>query len=485
MSSLSLGSQITHVIPEIIIIATALALLVVDIVIPKKHRDLIGYISLFSLITALVFAIIFWTKKSDFILNTLNVDDLSTLIRVAIIVVGITINLVSIKNTYAIQENQGEFFSLLLFSISGTIILAGARDMITLYIGLELSTIPTFILVAFRKARLKAGEALVKFFVLGLLSSAFLLYGLSLVYGLSGSLDLSVIAKNLTTNLTGGKTPALAIASLFIIAGFGFKITAIPFHFWAPDTYEGAPVVVVSYLSSVSKLGAFAIIGRFFIEALLITQANWALWFGALAAITMTLGNLMALPQSNIKRMMAYSGIGHAGYLLVGLAVGTNAGIGAMYFYLIAYVFAAVGVFSVIAAHSTRGESDAISGYLGTAQTNPVLALVLLFFFLSLIGIPPFAGLFGKLYLANASVSTGQWYLAVLIFVNSVISFGFYGKVIRAMYLKDPDPNRQKATASVTTSIALAISVFAIIYLGVVQQPVLRLAGKIFATIKL
>lgn len=479
--------------PEIILISTGLVLLIADISIPYKYRDWLGFISLASLAGALVYAIAFWTRRGD-VLNALSIDSLTVLIRLAIIVAGAMINLAAIKNTYTIQHNQGEFFFLLLFSLAGTMILAGARDMITLYIGLELSTIPTFILVAFRKARAKSGEAVVKFFILGLLSSAFLLYGLSLVYGLTGHIDLVGIAQNLTK----GVSPALAIASLLVIAGFGFKITAVPFHFWAPDTYEGAPVVVIAYLATVSKLGAFAIITRVFVQALIITKINWALWFGALAAITMTLGNLMALPQNNIKRMMAYSGIGHAGYLLVGLAIGPEnivvktalktyvlSPTGLMFFYLIAYVFSAIGVFFVISAHSTTRESDAISGYMGTAQTNPVLALVMLFFFLSLIGIPPFAGFIGKAYLALGSIGAGQSYLAVLIFVNSVISLGYYGKVIRAMYLKDPDPERKQAVAPVTTSIALGMATFIILYLTYPQQPFWNLTQQIFANIKL
>lgn len=473
--------NITPLGPEIIIISVGLFLLIADIIIPYKHRDWLGFISLASLVGALGYALVFWSKRGDLVLNTLSIDQLTVLIRVAIIVAGILINLAAIKNTYTIQHNQGEFFSLLLFSLAGTMILASARDMITLYIGLELSTIPTFILVAFRKARAKAGEAVVKFFILGLLSSAFLLYGLSLIYGLTGNIDLVKVAEN----LTGGMTPALAIASLLVIAGFGFKITAVPFHFWAPDTYEGAPVVVIAYLATVSKLGAFAVISRFFIQALLITKVNWALWFGILAAITMTLGNLMALPQKNIKRMMAYSGIGHAGYLLVGLAAANNYGISVMVFYLIAYVFSAIGVFFVISAHSTTRESDAISGYLGTAQTNPVLALVMLFFFLSLIGIPPFAGFIGKAYLILASYKAGLTYLGILIFVNSVISLGYYGKVIRAMYLRNPDAERKRAVSPVPTSIALGIATFIILYIGIAQEPVLSFAYKVFANIKI
>lgn len=467
--------------PEIIVATVATLLLIMDIIFVRKYRDVIGYVALFGLIGALAYALTYFGLRGELVVNQLAVDSLSVYIRLGILTVGIAIVLAAMRNTYTIAQNQGEFFALMLYSIVGTMIMAAARDMVTLYIGLELSTIPTFILVAFRKARAKAAEALIKFFILGLLSSAFLLYGLSLIYGLTGELNLAKIAGS----LAGGMSPALAIASLLVIAGFGFKITAVPFHFWAPDTYEGAPVVVVSYIASVSKLGAYAILARFFIEALKVTQINWGLWFGALAVITMTLGNLMALPQNNIKRMMAYSGIGHTGYLLVGLAVGTYDGIWSMFFYLIAYVFAAIGVFFVISVHSTRGESDAISGYTGMAQTNPALALVMTMFFLSLIGIPPFAGFFGKYYLSLAAIKNNQVYLALLIFINSVISVGYYFKVIKAMYLQDPTAEKRPAIWPFTASMAMGISIIAIFYLGIIQKPIFTLAQKIYQTIKL
>jgi len=466
---------------EIIIIATGVFLLVADIIIPDKYRDCIGYISLTSLIIALIYAISTWANKADFVVNTVSVDELSMLIRLAIIVLGILVNLAAIKNTYTIQHNQGEFFSLLMFSLSGSMILAGARELVTIYVGLELNTIPAFILVAFRKARPKTGEAVIKFFILGLLSSAFLLYGLSLVYGLSGEIDLGKIA----TSLGGNLSPALVLAGLFVIAGFGFKITAVPFHFWAPDTYEGAPVVVVSYLATVSKLGAFAVITRFFVTALIITKVNWPLWFGALAIITMTLGNMMALPQKNIKRMMAYSGIGSAGYLLTGFAIGTNYAITAMFFYLIAYAFSVIGIFFVISVYSSRGEADAISGYAGMAQTNPALAAVMLVSFLSLTGIPPLAGFIGKFHLIMAAIQNSQSYLAVILTVNTVISLAYYGRIMAVMYIKDPDADRKRVHSPLTTSIALGISIFTIVYLGIMQSPLLNVAKQIFVNIKL
>jgi len=361
-------------------------------------------------------------------------------------------------------------------------IMASAANLVTLYVGLELSIIPMFVLVAFRKARAKAGEAIIKFFLLGIMSSAFLLYGLSLIYGLTAELELTKIA----SAMGEGMSPALAVASLLIIAGFGFKMTAVPFHFWAPDTYEGAPVVVVSYIASVSKIGAFVVVIRVFVEALQSTAVNWPLWFGALAVITMTLGNLMALPQTKIKRMMAYSGISHAGYLLVGLAVGTNLAISSMFFFLIVYVFASAGVFFVITARSEKGEADAISSYTGMAQTNPTLAFVMIVLLLSLIGIPPLGGFFGKYYLAASAISDGQAYLAILIFINTVISLGYYIKIINVMYLHEPDPDRKHSVApAATTSVALAGVTFLVIYLGVIQQPLFKFSKQIFSNIKL
>ncbi len=467
--------------PELIMISVATIVLILDVVLKNRFRNFIGYFSLAGILSALAYLVIYYNARGELVLSQLAIDNLSVYIRLAILIIGTAVILAALKNTYTIQENQGEFFALMLYSISGTMIMAAARDMVTLYIGLELSTIPTFILVAFKKARARAAEALIKFFIIGLLSASFLLYGMSLIYGLTGELNLTKIAAELGTSMT----PALAVASLLVIAGFGFKITAVPFHFWAPDTYEGAPVIVVSYLSSVTKIGAFALITRFFVEALPATHVNWPLWFGFISIITMTLGNLMALPQNNIKRMMAYSGVGHAGYLLVGLAVGTNAAIWSMFFYLFAYAFAAIGVFFVMSVHGKKGESETISGYEGFYKTNPLLALLMAFFLLSLIGIPPFAGFIGKFYLAKAAVEGNQWYLALLIFINSAISIGYYAKIMKAMYFKEPSDETHRSVVPVTSSMAIGISTIAIFYLAIIQRPFLGMVQKIFDSVKL
>ncbi|RJQ32702.1 MAG: NADH-quinone oxidoreductase subunit N [Actinobacteria bacterium] len=465
--------------PEIIIMTTGLLVLVVDMFIAENKRDAISYVSLSGLFLALIYMAVFWSKRG-IVLGTLQIDDLAMLIRVSIIVACIMVNLAAIKNTRTIQEHQGEFFALLLFSVCGAMILTGARTLITIYLGLELSTIPMYILVIFRKDMAKAGEAAIKYFLLGVMSSIFWLYGLTMIFGITGQLELEGIAKS----LSHGFPPIIIIASLFCIVGFGFKITLVPFHFWAPDTYEGAPLVVVSYLATVLKLGAFVAISRFFFVGLIATKANWPLWFGTLAVITMTLGNVMALPQNNIKRMMAYSGISHIGYPLVAMAVGTHASISAMFFYLITYVFSTIGVFFVMYARSTEVDTDDIDGYTGLSETNPVLAFVMTISFLSLIGLPPFAGFFGKFYILQDAVANGRSWLAVALLINSVISFGYYSKVIRAMYLSETKIKKITGIA-VPTNIALGMATIAIIFLGIAQRPIWQLSLKIFNYLKL
>lgn len=468
--------------PEIIIISFALIVLIADLFIPKKYYDWLGYISLAGLIFSLAYASFFWTTRG-IVLGTLTVDELTVLLRYIIIITGIMINLAAIKNTSTIQQNQGEFFSLLLFSLTGAMILTGAKGLITLYLGLELSTIPMYVLVIFRKDKAAAGEAAIKYFLLGIISSIFLLYGLSLIYGITGHIDLAEIAKF----LSGGIPPVIVVASLLAIVGFGFKITIVPFHFWAPDTYEGAPLVVVAYLATVLKLGAFAAIARFFVVAMLATKLNWPLWFGTLAIITMTLGNVMALPQRNIKRMMAYSGIAHVGYPLIGLALGTKLGISALFFYLITYSFSTIGVFFVMYARSAKKEfeeADTIDGYTGFAQTNPALALIMTVSFLSLIGFPPMAGFFGKLYLILATIAANKAYFAVFLIVNSVLSFAYYSKVIKAMYLDEAETKQKKAIVQKPTIVALSMATIAVMFLGIFQRPLWHYAIVIFNNIK-
>jgi proton-translocating NADH-quinone oxidoreductase chain N len=321
----------------------------------------------------------------------------------------------------------------------------------------------------------KSNEAGIKYFLFGAAASAMMLYGFSILYGLTGQTNLYAIADRLRAG--GVPEPALLLALAFSLAGFGFKVSMVPFHQWTPDVYEGAPTPVAAYLSVGSKAAGFAALARFLIVAIPQDSVNWIGLIAGLAALTMTVGNLLALPQRNIKRLLAYSSISHAGFLLMGVAAFRgNFGIPGLLIYTAAYMFTNLGAFFVAVVVGQRLASDDIADYAGLAQRAPLLAALMVFFMLSLLGIPPTAGFFGKFYIFGAAINNGLGWLAVVGIINSVIALGYYIAVIRAMYTQPapaPDPIGEPAALRV----ALAVAAIGTFVLGVLPERFVKLAG--------
>jgi len=423
----------------------------------------------------------------------LSLDPFAALFRGVFLATGLLVALVSIDFLRQRAPARGEYWPLLLWGVLGMMLMASSRDLLMIYLGLELVSLCSYVLAGYLKDDARSVEAAIKYFLTGAVASAVLLFGISLLYGAAGSTSLDAIARAVSGPVSAGGAPAgaasagtvapggtaagvLGYAALaFLVVGFGFKVAAAPLHMWAPDAYEGAPTPITAFFSVGPKAAAFAALLRVFFAGLGDLRPAWTTAFAVLAVLSMFVGNLSALPQKNIKRMMAYSAIAHAGYILVGLAVGTPMGSRAVAYYLLAYLFANLGAFAVIVAVSARADGGAAGGapgeqiedYTGLARRQPLLAWAMVIYFLSLIGIPPTAGFFGKFYLFSAAVEQGQVWLALVIVVNSVISVGYYYGVVRQMFLVLEPPARAPAAGErvcpAVSAVVLATAILTVV----------------------
>ena len=374
-----------------------------------------------------------------------------------------------------------EFPVLLLFSTVGTMMMASSENLMTLYVGLELQSLAIYILCAFARDELTSSEAGLKYFVLGSLASGLLLYGISLVYGFAGTMGYV----GLRTALIGGAAvPAgLVIGIVFIFVGLAFKLSAAPFHMWTPDVYEGAPVSVTAFMSGAPKIAAFALLLRVMSGPFGHLTHQWQLLVELVAIATMALGSLAAIQQTNIKRLMAYSSIGHMGYAMIGLAVATPAGIRGTLVYLATYLFMTTGVFSCIIAMRRNGRAlDRISDLSGLSRTQPMLALALAVFMFGMAGMPPLSGFFGKLMVFAAAVQSGLWTLALVGVITSVIGLFYYWRVVKVMYLDGPVPafDRSVRSVSVVTGTMGLVTALFLLVLGPVVGAAQAAAAVLF-----
>jgi NADH-quinone oxidoreductase subunit N len=391
------------------------------------------------------------------------------------------------------ERNQGEYFGLILLSATGMMLLVGATELITIFISLELTTLPLAALAAFLFSA-RSCEAGMKFLIIGALSSAIMLYGMALVYGFSGSTTLEGIAASFQNPLQEGVpfgSYAMLLGVVLMLAGFGFKLSSAPFQMWVPDVYEGGPTPVIAFLSVASKAAAFGLVLRFFYTGFLDVEVDWAVLLAVLAAVSMTVGNLAALAQSNIKRLLGYSTIAHAGYILIGVAavargaeVGgfTTLGPSSVLFYLAAYTAANLTAFFAIIAMSSRIESDQIDDYAGMARRSPFLAVALALALVALIGVPPTSVFIAKIYVFTAAVNSGLVWLAVLGVINSVVSAYYYVRVIRVMFLHDA-PSTDKVAWSAPARLALLVAGLVTVGLGIAPGLLLMAAESAAAVL--
>jgi NADH-quinone oxidoreductase subunit N len=399
------------------------------------------------------------------------VDNFSLVMKGLFLLSGYVVILLTADHLREGDYYQGEYWFLLLTSLLGMVMMASSRDLVSIFVSLELLSIPAYMMAAWRKRDLRSNEAGIKYYLLGVFASALMLYGMSLLYGISGSTKLVEISKYLGTDLTSVR----ALAVFFIVVGFAFKVSAVPFHTWAPDTYQGAPTPVTAFLSVASKAAGFVALVTVIFVGFPGSHDVWQPVFWILSALTMTVGNVLALKQTNIVRMLAYSSVAQGGFILMPLAVAgidgvANSALRAIVTYLLVYAATNLGVFAVVMVVARKTRSGEISSYGGLFSYAPGIATLMTMFMASLAGIPPFGGWFGKFAAFQSLVSAGTTWayaLAVIGGINSAVAFGYYGKILREMWMKPvPDGDTTPVTVYSSLSVALVITSVATLVLG-------------------
>ncbi|HTM47614.1 MAG TPA: NADH-quinone oxidoreductase subunit N [Bryobacteraceae bacterium] len=450
---------------------------------PKQRK----FLPLIFIVPAEIFtAILFW-KQQSFLASSgaldmtafqgsLTVDGFALFFNWIFLLAALIVGIVSYKYMDIEGENHGEYYALILFAQCGMFFLATGTDLITLFIGLELMALCFYIMVGFLRGERRSNEAAIKYLILGAFSSGFLVYGFSLMYGLSGSTKLRDVTATLSTRDPFDPVVFLMMATTSI--GLLFKISAVPFHMWAPDAYEGAPTPITAYLSVASKAASFAFLLRIFLGPMASVRPAWEPLFIVIAIATMTVGNLAAITQSNIKRMLAYSSISHAGYMLLGLIAGNDTGIKGISVYVLVYTFMNLGAFLVVIALRRQGIiGEDVDDLAGLMQRSPGYAILMLVFLLSLAGIPPTAGFLGKYYIFLSLIETRHYMLAVVATLYVAVAIYYYFRLVRSMFVGDLT-QKEPVASSAGLGFALAASGIMTLAIGIYPEPFLQLAQK-------
>ncbi|MEO5360897.1 MAG: NADH-quinone oxidoreductase subunit N [Nitrospirota bacterium] len=465
-------TELRPLLPEIMLASLGLVLLLVEAFVKRKEvvavLALLGAFAAFLSLKFSSFGVLF---NGMFIL-----DGYSFFFKVIFFVNLILSILISVRYLKTEDSFHGEYYCLLVFSTCGMMIMASAGNLITLYLGLELMALSTYVLAGFVRHDTKSTEAAVKYFLTGGFSTALLLYGISLIYGVTGSMDLKTIAVYIAGHDVSGN-PMAAIALVLIVSAFAFKIAAVPFHMWAPDVYEGAPTPVTAFMSIGPKAAGFAVLGRVFLYAFAQLSVEWSSMLIALSILTMCVGNVMALVQTNIKRMLAYSSVAHAGYALIGIIAGQPEGLSATMNYLLIYTFMNIGAFTVVLLLNTKDfKALQISDFAGLGRTHPIVGGTMLIFMFSLTGIPPMAGFIGKFYVFMSAVKSGYLWLTIVAVIFSVISAFFYLRIVMYMYMKESERPETEIVHSNTLSVSLAVSAVFVLMIGIMPGRFLEFA---------
>jgi NADH-quinone oxidoreductase subunit N len=466
--------------PEIILTIAGTLLMVLDPLFAKRFPKLFGHLSIAALIAAIAGAVGANGVAGAAFSNLLVVDGFATFFRLLVLSIGILTVLASYRYLDLEQAETGEYHALLLFSVTGQCLMAASNDLIMIFIGLEISSIASYILAGYLRADKRNNEAALKYFLLGSFATAFFLYGVALIYGISGTTKLDEIRAVLSNPNSGASFAMVGVAAALMFVGLGFKVSAAPFQTWAPDVYQGAPAPVSAFMATGPKAAAFAIFLRIFLTAFQQIASGWEplVWIAAL--LSMTIGNFAALTQTDIKRMLAYSSIAHAGYVLVALAARSQIGTAAAMFYLVAYALMNIGAFAVVIQMAGKGERHLkIEDLAGLGSRQPVTAAMLTIFLMSLIGVPLTGGFFGKFYIFRAALESNLIWLTVLGLLNSAVAAYYYLRLLVVMYMYEPGDvanNIQPLTPGLRAALILpAIGTF---FLGVIPGAVLNFAQR-------
>ena len=477
-----LNSSFDAIVPMLCITAGALVVMLAEAWREKGERMPVGVLGIIALVFSGAALMLLWDRNATSF-NVIVADNFGIFVSLVLVIVGVLTILFSSQVVHRDGLPAGEYYALVLFGIVGMVMMAMANDLLVIFVALEILSLAVYVLTGIRRDSLAGIEGAFKYFLLGSFSSAFFLYGVAFTYGITGSTRLDRVGAYLAAQ-SMTDSPMILLALGLLLVGFAFKISAVPFHMWTPDAYEGAPAIVTGFMSTGVKAAAFAAFARVFLSAFEPFSADWAPLIWVLAAATMIVGTVVGVAQSNLKRMLAYSSIAHGGYLLVGLVAANQVGKAAILFYLLAYAVTNLAAFGVIALVGSRDrDNDSLRDYAGLWHTHPALAALMTVSLLSLGGLPPTAGFIGKWYIISAAVSSGYYGLAIIAMLTSVISVFFYLRVVVMMYMADREPGIAPAPVSRAGMAALAVAIVAIFYLGILPTAVLDFAAESIATI--
>jgi NADH-quinone oxidoreductase subunit N len=473
-----IGIDYGVILPELVVVGTAIVLIFLDLLLPVSRRGWLPAVTVVGLLAALVASLPLWGQTRPAFGDTVVGDSLAAFFNVLLIVITILTVLISPRFLRALHLDYGEYYILLLGATSGMMLLAAATSLMTIFLGIELLSISLYVLSGFARSTQRSQESALKYLLLGGFATGFLLYGMALIYGATGSTTLRGIAAFVTSGSGASGNVLLLLGIGFLSVGLAFKASAAPFHMWTPDVYEGAPTVVTTFMSVATKSAAFAAIGRVFIATFPSISVRWYFPLALIAIFSLFIGNLVAIIEDNLKRILAYSGIAHAGYILLGILPGTAAGFSASVFYIAAYAVMNFGAFAVVTALGAGGEQTAdLSYWRGLFYRRPFLATVMTIFMLSLAGIPPTVGFFAKLFVFQALVNAQIWAPLVVAVVMTIVSFYYYLRVVVVMLATPDEAVAEKHGLGISTGGVLGLAAVATIALGIFPTTVLDWAS--------
>ncbi len=501
------GDDFIKILPELIVLLTGTVVMLADLFLPRDRRPILGYVSILGYAGAIVASsFLFYYSPPAGVPNTsfggmFVRDNFTTFFEITFLISGILSVLVA--PNYVLKRNMpiGDFYNIQTSAVLGMMVTAAAGDLMVIFVGIELISISVYILTGFARNDRGSAEGALKYFLLGAFASAILVYGMAWLFGMTGSTNLNEINQAIITTKGLKEDIGLTFAMLLLIVGLGFKIAAVPFHVWTPDAYEGAPTPITAFMSTGPKAAAFAALIRVMVQGLPQLAEQWTLIIAILAILTMTLGNVVAIAQKSVKRMLAYSSIAHTGYIMIGLAAFVNNpqlpnlqrdAIGSVLIYSLIYVFMNIGAFGIAIWVQNKGGGIDVDDFNGLGSWAPVPALAMAVCLFSLTGLPPTGGFFGKFFVFRAAIDSGLTWLVIIAALNSAVSAFFYLRVIVAMYFRPASEDvktRNQPTGAFFLSAAMIIVTIAILFLGIYPGPALDLAkdsaGQLFQVVKI
>lgn len=467
------------IMPEVILSVIGMALLLVNVFVPSEQKAYLGYLSFIGIIVTFFSLVSAWGNTIDGFNGSVIQDNFAIFFKATFLVSAGLAILISDHYLKREEYNIGEIYPLILFATVGMMLMACGTDLMTIFLGLEVLSVTLYVLAGLKRDDVKSNEAGLKYFLLGAFSTGFLLYGMALTYGATGTTNISKIAAFINQNGNVALNPLFVVGMVLIATGFSFKIAAAPFHMWTPDVYEGAPTPMTAFMSAGPKAAGFAAFMRVMMVAFPSLKADWTDMIAILAVLTMTIGNIIALSQNNIKRLLAYSSIAHAGYALVGFAAGNAEGTAGIMFYMLSYAFMNIGAFAIIILVGKKGEdNNNVADYAGFGFKHPVLAMAMSLFLFSLAGMPPTAGFIGKFYIFSGAIKAGYIWLAIIGVLNSAASVYYYLRVMVYMYMKDPVEEFDWMKLSPAVMLCIFIAVVGVVVPGIIPSVILDLAQK-------